>query len=229
MSESFGGDRRQPGALSEQATRSSGQGTGTPDSGQNGRVQNGSARNGAPAAAPMGAPQAAAQPRGNVVPPAGAYRPQGQGAPDQTRAAALGGKMRAAVGKPQAGRGAGRKAHLVLSRVEPWSVMKFSFVISLVAFIILFVAVAVIYLVLSGLGVFDALTSTVREVTSPGEGNGGFDPAPWFSWTRILGYTAMVGVLDVILITAMCTVGAVLYNLTADLVGGVEVTLGESD
>lgn len=174
-------------------------------------------------------PPVAGQPQGNAVPQAGTYRPQDQSPAGQSRTMALGGKVKAAVGKPQANRGAGRKAHLVLSRIEPWSVMKFSFVISLVAFIILFVAVAVIYLVLSGLGVFDALTSTVREVTSPGEGQGGFDPAPWFSWTRILGYTAMVGVLDVILITAMSTVGAVLYNLTSDLVGGIQVTLGEGE
>ena len=50
-----------------------------------------------------------------------------------------------------------RKAHLSVSRVEPWSVMKFSFVVSLVCFIILFVAIAVIYATLSMLGVFDDL------------------------------------------------------------------------
>ena len=57
----------------------------------------------------------------------------------------------------------GRQAQLTLARLEPWSVMKFSFVISLVAFIVLFVAVAVLYAVLSGLGVFDALQRTIDK------------------------------------------------------------------
>ena len=50
-----------------------------------------------------------------------------------------------------------RKAHLVLRRIEPWSAMKFSFVVSIVAFVVLFVAVAVLYGVLSALGVFDSV------------------------------------------------------------------------
>lgn len=121
-----------------------------------------------------------------------------------------------------------RKANLVLTRVEPWSVMKFSFVMSLVCFIVLFVAVLVLYGVLAGLGVFDALTSTIRDLTAPGDGSsGGLDPASWFSASRLLGYTALIGAANVILITALSTVGAVLYNLAADLVGGVEVTLRE--
>ena len=122
-----------------------------------------------------------------------------------------------------------RRAHLVLSRVEPWSVTKFSFVISLVAFIVLFVAVALLYGVLAGLGVFDSLTTTLRDLTSSGEGQPAFDPASWFSASRVLGYTGLIGALNVVLITALSTVGAVLYNLAADLVGGVEVTLSEGE
>ena len=59
-----------------------------------------------------------------------------------------------------------RQAMLTLSRLEPWSVMKFSFVASVVAFIILFVAVAVLYMVLSALGVFESLQHTVSSITS---------------------------------------------------------------
>ena len=32
--------------------------------------------------------------------------------------------------------------------------------------------------------------------------------------------------MNIVLLTAMATVGAFIYNLTTDLVGGVEVTLG---
>lgn len=123
-----------------------------------------------------------------------------------------------------------RKAQLQLSRLEPWSVMKFSFVMSLVCFVVLLVAVVVLYMILSGLGVFDAISDTVNDLTrEQGENTGGLDAGSWFSFARIFGYTVLVGALNVLLITALSTVGSVIYNLAADLVGGVEVTLKEAE
>nr|BFE85003.1 hypothetical protein GCM10020093_076040 [Planobispora longispora] len=124
-----------------------------------------------------------------------------------------------------------RKAHLVLRRIEPWSAMKFSFVLSLVCFVVLFVAVAVLYMVLSGLGVFDSIISSVNQFTQ-GEGQGAeisFDIASWFEPVRILGYTALIGAVNVVLITALSTIGAVIYNVASDLVGGIEVTFSEAE
>lgn len=121
-----------------------------------------------------------------------------------------------------------RQAHLTLARVEPWSVMKFSFVASVVAFIILFVAVAVLYMVLSALGVFTSLQHTVDTITSS-QNTAGTNISGWFSASRILGYTGMLGALNIVLITAMSTIGAVIYNLIATTIGGVEVTLRETD
>ncbi|MFF5262510.1 DUF3566 domain-containing protein [Actinomadura viridis] len=123
-----------------------------------------------------------------------------------------------------------RKAQLQLARLEPWSVMKFSFVMSLVCFVVLLVAVIVLYAILSGLGVFSAITDTVSELTRrQGETSGGLDAGSWFSFARVFGYTVLVGALNVLLITALSTVGSVIYNLAADLVGGVEVTLKEAE
>jgi hypothetical protein len=122
----------------------------------------------------------------------------------------------------------GRQAQLTVARLEPWSVMKFSFVISLVAFIVLFVAVAVLYGVLSGLGVFDAMQRTVESITSS-QSSSGFNLQTYLSASRVLGYTGLLGAINVVLITALSTVGSVLYNITADLAGGIEVTLKETD
>jgi hypothetical protein len=121
-----------------------------------------------------------------------------------------------------------RTAHLTVARVEPWSVMKFSFVVSLVAFVILFVAVSVLYATLSGLGVFDSLQRVVSSLTSS-QDSAGVNAAHWFSASRVLSYTAILGSLNIVLITAMSTIGAVVYNLTSRLVGGVEVTLRETE
>jgi hypothetical protein len=121
-----------------------------------------------------------------------------------------------------------RQAHLTIARVEPWSVMKFSFVVSLIAFVILFVAVSVIYGTLSALGVFTSLQHVVQSVTSS-QDSSGVNAAKWFTESRILSYTALLGALNIVLITAMSTIGAVVYNLTSRLIGGVEVTLRETE
>jgi hypothetical protein len=136
-----------------------------------------------------------------------------------------GGKRRRQAGVRRAPK---RQAQLTLARVEPWSVMKFSFVASVVAFIILFVAVAVLYMVLSALGVFTSLQHTVDTITSS-QNSAGTNISGWFSASRILGYTGMLGALNIVLITAMSTIGAVIYNLIATTIGGVEVTLRETD
>lgn len=121
-----------------------------------------------------------------------------------------------------------RDAQLVVSRIEPWSVMKFSFMVSLVGWVVLFVAVAVLYFVFSSLGVFHSIEQTVGLVTSS-SGNPGSNAASWFSAGTVLGYTMLAGAIDVILITALATVGAVVYNAVTHLSGGVEITLQEAD
>jgi Transmembrane domain of unknown function (DUF3566) len=121
-----------------------------------------------------------------------------------------------------------RQAHLTIARVEPWSVMKFSFVVSLVAFVILFVAVSLLYGVLSAVGVFDSLQRVVTSLTSS-QGSAGVNAKAWFSSSRVLGYTALLGSANIVLITAISTIGSVVYNLTSRLVGGVEVTLRETE
>lgn len=148
--------------------------------------------------------------------------------------AALGGVGQGQVHQrpPQAGRPVGgaqpRRALLSLERIEPLSVMKFSFLISLVAWIIVFIAVAVIYFALSKLGVFAKIEQTVGLVTSS-KTQAGSNAAAWFSASRVFTYTALVCTINAILFTALATIGAALYNLVSHISGGIEVTLKESD
>ena len=146
-------------------------------------------------------------------------------------AAALPGKTKSAKspkpGKP-ASQVPGRRADLVVSRLEPWSVMKFSFLMSLVAWVVLFVAVAFLYFTLSSLGVFTSVQHTLSSVTSS-SGSSGMNLNHWFSASRILGYTMLLGAVNIVLITALCTVGSMIYNLVTHLGGGIEVTLRETD
>jgi hypothetical protein len=106
--------------------------------------------------------------------------------------------------------------------------MKFSFLMSLVAWVVLFVAVTLLYYALSGLGVFASLQRTLASVTSS-QDSAGVNLAAWTSASRVLGYTMLAGAVDIILITVLSTVGAMIYNLVTHLGGGIEVTLKETD
>ena len=108
------------------------------------------------------------------------------------------------------------------------SVMKFSFLISLVGWVILFIAVAVIYFTLSKIGVFHKIEQTWGLVTY-NKNHPGSNLTSWFSASRVLEYTALVCTINAILFTALATIGAALYNLVTNLTGGIEVTLKESD
>ena len=119
-----------------------------------------------------------------------------------------------------------RQERLSVARVEPWSVMKFSFVVWLAAFVIVLAAVCVLYRALAGLGLFDSLQRAVSSFTSR-NGLAGVNVKSWSSESRILGYVAVLGSLNVVLLTAISTIGAELLNMTSQKVGGVKVTLRE--
>lgn len=125
-------------------------------------------------------------------------------------------------------RGRVRRARLRAVRLDPWSVMKTSFLLSIAAGVILLVAVAVIWKVLETAGVYDAVNRTVADVLG-GASNAHFDINEYVGLQRVLGITTLLCVVDVVLITAIATLGAFLYNLSAALLGGVEVTLAEDE
>lgn len=133
-----------------------------------------------------------------------------------------------ATAKPGPSAAPARRANLIIARLEPWSVMKFSFLMSLVAWVVLFVAVALLYYALAGLGVFDAIERAFQGVTAS-QGSGGVNLNRWLSASRVLGYTMLIGAMNVILITALSTVGAVIYNLVSYLGRGIEITLKEPE
>jgi hypothetical protein len=121
-----------------------------------------------------------------------------------------------------------RRAQLRLVQVDAWSVMKTSFLLSIALGIVLVVAVAIIWSVLGAAGVWDSINSIVQQAVGSDSGKP-FDIQEYAGTSRVLGFTMLVAVLDVILITAIATLGAFLYNLSAALLGGIEVTLAEDN
>ena len=120
-----------------------------------------------------------------------------------------------------------RRARLHLKRIDPWSVMKFSFAVSLVLFIVAIVATSVLYLALDAMGVFDEHQQASRVTWSrrPAAGWRGFK----ITAKGVIGTAALLGAVNVVLFTALATLGAFVYNVCADLVGGIEFTLSEKD
>lgn len=119
-----------------------------------------------------------------------------------------------------------RRARLRLTRVDPWSVMKTSFLLSIAFAIVMVVAVFMVWSVLSAAGVWESINSTVQSVLGA-ESASTFDVQDYIGTSRVLGFTLLVAALDVVLLTAIATLSAFLYNMAAALLGGIEVTLAE--
>lgn len=121
-----------------------------------------------------------------------------------------------------------RKARLRVAKADPWSVMKVSFLLSIALGICTVIAAAVLWMVMDAMGVFSTVGGTISEATGSNESNG-FDLQSFLSLPRVLIFTSVIAVIDVVLATALATLGAFIYNLSAGFVGGVELTLAEDE
>ena len=118
------------------------------------------------------------------------------------------------------------RASMQIRRIDPWSALKVSLVLSVALFFVWMIAVAFLYLVLGGMGVWSKLNSNVGDLLTTASGSSGGELV---SSGTIFGGAALIGLVNIVLLTAMATIGVFIYNLTTDLVGGVEVTLADRD
>ena len=135
--------------------------------------------------------------------------------PSRTGSRATRGRA-AAPGRPA------RRARLLVRHVDPWSTFKFSLVLSVALFFVWLIAIGVLYGVLNGIGVFDRINNLYDELSGS---TGGKIVTPGL----VLGMAALVGAVNIVLMTALATIGSFIYNICSDLVGGIEVTLAERD
>ena len=119
-----------------------------------------------------------------------------------------------------------RRARLRLTRLDPWSVAKMAFLLSIALGVVTVVAVALVWGVLDAAGVWDSINAMVYQVIGSDSGTD-FDVENYLGTSRVIGFTMIVAGIDVLLLTAIATLAAFLYNLGAALLGGVEVTLAE--
>jgi Transmembrane domain of unknown function (DUF3566) len=111
-----------------------------------------------------------------------------------------------------------RQTRVVIRKVGPWSVLKFSLLFYFCVMLVILLALAMIYSVLGAIGALDSITKLLRDV--------GFEKFEIHGdW--LFARLTLIGLLMVVVWSLLNVFVAFLYNLISDVVGGVEVTLAE--
>ena len=134
------------------------------------------------------------------------------------------GRPAAASGHPAPRRATPRRVRLTLSRVDTWSVLKIAFLLSVAVAIASVVLTATLWTVFAGMGTFSAINDLLRTLDRQGSQ---FDILNYLGFGRTVSFSIVIGVLNIILLTAIATLTAFLYNICASLVGGVQLTLSD--
>lgn len=115
-----------------------------------------------------------------------------------------------------------RRVRLAISRVDPWSVMKLAFLLAVAVAIMTVVATAVFWSVLDGFGVFTTVQGFVEDAVGP---QSNVNLTQFVEFPRVISLATLISICNIVLLTAIATIMAFLYNITAALVGGVHLTL----
>ena len=119
-----------------------------------------------------------------------------------------------------------RRAKLRVSRVDPWSVTKTAFLLSIAFGVMCVVAVFLVFSIMDAAGLWDKVNSTIQSVVNQDREHR-FNIKDYVAMSRVMGITMLISVINVVLITALATLGAFIYNMSAAMLGGIEVTLAE--
>lgn len=116
-----------------------------------------------------------------------------------------------------------RKARLVVSRIDPWSVLKMAFLLSVALGIVAVVASLVLWCVLDLTGIFDRVNTLLSDIG--GAAGASLDVRKVASLQQVVSFTTILSLVNIVLLTALSMLAAVLYNICASMVGGLGVTL----
>lgn len=142
----------------------------------------------------------------------------------RTSASSPGANRRTQAAPPRPAPRGGRRVKLMVSRVDPFSVMKVGFLVSVAMGIAMVVMTGVLWALFSAMGVFDSVNELAGQIIGDGSGQE-FDVMDFLGFGRVMALSVVIAVVDIFLLTAIATLGAFLYNIVASLVGGVHMTL----
>lgn len=112
-----------------------------------------------------------------------------------------------------------KQVRLKLVYIDFWSVVKLSFLIWLCLGIALIVAAVLVWVVLNSTGIFEKLDSNLQEILAQPD----FHVANSFGLIQVGGFSLVVALLNTVVGTVLGAIGALLYNLSVRITGGVLV------
>jgi Transmembrane domain of unknown function (DUF3566) len=112
-----------------------------------------------------------------------------------------------------------KQVRLKLVYIDFWSAVKLSFLVAVSLAVVLIVSTFLIYVVLQSTGVFDSLDKFFREVLNDDK----FSIAKSYSLVSVVLFAFVIGVLNIVVISALGAITSILYNFTVRLTGGLLV------
>jgi ABC-type sugar transport system permease subunit len=112
-----------------------------------------------------------------------------------------------------------KQVRLKLVYIDFWSAVKFSFLIAAAVGIVIFVAVLLIWTVLASTGVFDQISTLLKDVS----GQDSLTVSNVVSFAQVMGFTLVIAALNVVVGTVLGAIACVLYNLSVKITGGILV------
>lgn len=112
-----------------------------------------------------------------------------------------------------------KQVRLKLVYIDFWSTVKLSFLAGICLAIIAIVGTFLVWTVLDRTGIFDQVNSLFKDMSGPG----GTNLKAVLGLTQVMGFSLVVAVLDIIVVTALGAVFALLYNLSVKITGGLLV------
>jgi len=116
-----------------------------------------------------------------------------------------------------------RRTRVVVKKVGPWSVLRFSLFFYFCFMLAAWVGLFIVYKFLGSIGVLHSFEDFMRKLSG---GN-----THWENWSFHTGWIFsrlfMIGLVMVVFGSIVNLIGAFLYNLLAEFLGGIELTLAE--
>ncbi len=118
-------------------------------------------------------------------------------------------------------RGGIRRAHMTISRIDPWSALKVSFLLAVGIGVMIVISTVVVWNVLDAMNVFASIRDLLETLGSAPL----LELMQYLEFGRVVSFSIIVAVIDIVLLTFLGAIIAVLYNLIAMLVGGTHITI----
>ena len=114
-----------------------------------------------------------------------------------------------------------RRVRRIIRKIDPWTALKVSLVFYIVLALAIVLSLIILWAIIESVGIPDRLDSFLNRL-------GLFEQTTFIPTDdTLLRLAVFAGIAWTVVMTALTTLGAVMYNLVSDVVGGLEVTVLE--